>query len=112
MIQYKQRDDGMYECLATYTHFSQRYTQWVTVREGDVSDGATGAFDVPSSAWWIHDALCARAKWDSGQPVTAWQAAQTLRDVLRGEGRLLRSWYWHWATFLFGCHKTRENGWF
>lgn len=117
MIKYKRivppRDDGMkWVCTETYRIYYKRYGKWLEIREGDMSDGASGALDIRSSAWWGHDWLCKHGTFQDGTPVTAWMAANCLRDILREEGRLLRSYYWHWATFLFGCKRTRKNGWF
>ena len=100
-----------YICDETYRYFSPRYKKWVVIYEGDDSDGATGAFDIRSSAWFIHDKLCEKACWQDETPVTAWQAAQVLSDILWDEGRWARSVYWKWSTFLFGCKAPRENGW-
>ena len=101
-----------YLCVKKYRWFSYRYGKTVTIEEGDESDGATGAWDIHSSSWWIHDKLCERTTWDDGTPVTAFKAAMTLRDVLLTEGRWFRANIWFVATFIGGCKKVRKNGWF
>lgn len=92
---------------------SPRYGKWVIVEKGFLSDGATGGFDVYGEAWFIHDKLCDTACWsdEDSTPVTAWQAASVLSDVLKHEGRPVRAVLWKYATFLMGCVKTRKNGW-
>jgi len=101
-----------YICTERYEWKSARYGKKVVIEEGDDSDGASGAFDIYSSAWFIHDNLCDNAVWNDGTPCTAWMAAQTIGDVLSQEGRWARARYWRWMTFIFGCKKTRSNGWF
>jgi len=93
----------------TIRYHSKRYSQIVIVRKGYVSDGATGAFDIWSEAWWVHDKLCDTGTWDDGTPITNWQASSVLADILKSEGRWFRAKYWFWATYLFGCKKAREN---
>lgn len=104
--------DGLYEAQEMWRYKSPRYGKWVKIKRGQVRDGASGAWDITSLSWWVHDQLCADGKWEDLSPVTAWQCANVLRDILRSEGRLLRGYYWHWATFLFGCKRPRKNGWF
>jgi len=111
-FRYRHRPDGLYEALELWRYKSPRYGKWVKIKQGQVRDGASGAFDITSLAWWCHDQLCADACWEDGAPISSWQCANVLRDILRSEGRLMRSYYWHWATFLFGCKNPRDNGWF
>lgn len=115
MIKYRERSDGLYVCTETYNYYSPRYQERITVYEGTVRDGASGAIDIVSSAWWIHDEICAREPvpaWDSGKLISAWEAAMVLRDILKAEGRWARAFYWRWFTFAFGCKAARKNGWF
>jgi hypothetical protein len=91
-------------------YFSHRYGKFVTVPYGYRSDGATGAIDIWSSGWWVHDVLCDRGTWDDGTPCTNWQASMVLADILESEGRWLRKHTWKWATFLLGGGKARKNG--
>ena len=112
MIKYRKRHDGLYECTESYWYCSTRYGKRVHIIEGQVRDGASGAMDIKSSSWWVHDQLCADACWSDQTPVTAWQCAQVLSDILWDEGRKFRSVYWKWTTLFFGCKRPRENGWF
>ena len=94
----------------TFTYHSERYAHDVTCRKGMLSDGATGALDIVSQGWWVHDQLCNTGQWDDGTLVNNWQASRVLGDILRGEGRWARSKYWFWATWFFGGDKARVNG--
>jgi hypothetical protein len=93
-----------------HTYYSERYNRCVTVPYLYPSDGATGAFDIDSMAWWVHDVLCDRGTWDDKTKLSNWQASCVLSDILYSEGRWLRTWRWLFATFLFGGGKARENG--
>ena len=93
-------------------YHSERYNKSVFVPAGTQSDGATGAIDIWTEAWWVHDELCSSGQWQDQTPVTAIQAANVLSDILKAEGHWLRCHYWKWATFFFGCNKAKENGWF
>lgn len=92
-----------------YYH-SPRYGKQVTIPPGYLSDGATGAIDIASESWWVHDRLCDTGTWDDGTPCTNWQASAVLGDILRAEGRWARAIYWRAATWLFGGGKARANG--
>lgn len=100
----------MYENEIQIDYYSLRYKKWVTVPKGYLSDGATGAMDICSEGWWVHDVLCDRGTWDDGTPVTNWQASQVLQDILHSEGRWFRKRTWFWATWLLGGGKARDNG--
>lgn len=100
----------MYYCPKEIVYESPRYKKTVTVPEGYPSDGATGAIDIYSDSWWVHDVLCDRGTFDDGTPCTNWQASQVLQDILKKEGRWFRSKYWFWFTWLFGGGKARDNG--
>lgn len=100
----------MYKAPIEIKYFSPRYKKFVTVPKGYVSDGATGASDIYSKAWWVHDMLCDRGTWDDGTPVTNWQASSVLSDILKDEGRWFRARTWFVATWLFGGGKARDNG--
>lgn len=105
-------DGKKYELLEEIVYCSPRYNKFITVPVGYKSDGATGAVDLHTSrSFWVHDVICDRACWDDSTPITAWQAASVLSDLLGEEGRWFRRWSWKFSTFAFGCHKTRENGW-
>lgn len=93
-------------------YHSKRYYKNITVEKGFESDGATGASDIYSKAWWIHDKICETGIWDDGSKISNWQASTILCDVLRGEGRWVRALTWFLPTFLFGGGKCRKNGMF
>lgn len=104
--------DGTYRLLQTIRYYSRRYDKWITAHEGMISDGATGAMDITSIGWWIHDVACERGTWDDGTPITNWQASQVLQDILTSEGRKWQGHRWFWATLIFGGGKARDNGMF
>ena len=106
---YLERPDGLYQALIGYSYWSPRYKRWVRIKLGQVRDGASGAWDILSLAWWIHDQLCADATWEDGTPVTPWEAANVLRDVLLREGRWFRASSWFITTLALGCKHTRSN---
>lgn len=103
-------DDGTYLLNEAIVYTSPRYGKTVTVPAGYVSDGATGAMDIASRGWWVHDALCDRGVWDDGARLSNWQCSTVLADILAEEGRKWQAWRWRIATFLFGGGKARENG--
>ena len=96
-------------CPETIFYRSPRYSKTVVVPKGYASDGATGARDVNSRAWWVHDKLCDTGTWDDGSPCTNWQASTVLCDVLREDGFWFRGFSWWLPTWLFGGGKCREN---
>ncbi len=98
-----------YKRKHTLVYYSPRYNKFVTVPEGYPSDGATGAMDIASDSWWVHDKLCDTGLFDDGTPCTNFQASTILCDILREEGRWLRAYYWWPATYLFGGGKCRLN---
>lgn len=100
----------MYTLRTEICYHSPRFCRWVTVPAGYVSDGASGAIDIWSESWWVHDRLCERGTWDDGTPATNWQASLVLHDILRQEKRHWRAMYWFLATWLFGCRACRHNG--
>jgi len=91
--------------------YSKRYGKYITVPKGYHSDGATGAIDIWSEAWWVHDKLCDTGKFDDGALCTNFMASSILCEVLRKEGRWIRSIFWWLPTFLFGGGKCRERMW-
>ncbi|MBV5330605.1 MAG: hypothetical protein JZU65_23740 [Chlorobium sp.] len=103
-------DNGLYQLDETIVYYSPRYRKTITVPAGYISDGATGAMDIASRAWFIHDALCQFGAWDDGTKLSNWQCSQVLQDVLTDEGRYWQSKRWFWATFLFGGGQARKNG--
>jgi len=105
-------EDDKYRLDEEIVYFSGRYGKTATVPAGYISDGATGAMDIASRAWWVHDILCERGKWDDGAPLSNWHCSQVLQDILKEEGRYWQSKRWFWATWLLGGGKARENGMF
>ena len=104
------RGEDSYYLEASFVYYSAKYDKFKTVPVG-VYDGATGAADVCPKAWLVHDAICNNPVWDDGTPIKAWQAANVLSEILKKNGRWFRARSWLITTFLFGCVKTRENGW-
>ncbi len=101
-----------YRAMNNWRYYSTRYNQYVTVVKGFRCDGATGAWDIASDAWGIHDMLCRTGTWDDGTRLCNWQASCVLGDILRSEGRWARASYWKYATLTFGCEAAKANGMF
>lgn len=101
-----------YRALRTYIFYSKRYNKTVTISNGMEADGATGAMDIISLAWWVHDQLCNTGVWDDGTRLTNWQCSRVLSDILWFEGRYYRSVYWLFSTFALGGGEARNNGMF
>jgi len=102
-------------------YISKRYGMMtITVPKGYQSDGASGAIDIHSDSWWIHDWICGNwsgvgpkpvgGQFDSGHLINNKMASQILSDILRSEGRWLRAQYWYTFTWLFGGGAARRNG--
>jgi hypothetical protein len=106
---YRKVGKGQYVALQDWTYHSDRYGKDIKIVEGQMRDGATGAMDIESFAWWAHDQLCADGVWADGSDVTPMQAAQVLSDILKEEGRWIRAQTWKYTTLLFGCHKARKD---
>lgn len=102
----------MYSNRTQLVYVSPRYGRSLTVPKGYKSDGATGALDIWSRAWWVHDMACETGQWDDGHPMSNWDASTVLSDILLEEGRWARAVYWWWFTYLFGGGKARQNGMF
>ena len=102
----------MYYNPKKFTYYSYKYSRCVTVPYRFPSDGATGALDISSKGWWVHDVLCATGTFDDKTKCSNWQASMILRDILNSEGRWFRKYSWFIMTFLFGGGKCRENGMF
>jgi hypothetical protein len=110
----------MYKTNYTIKYYSERYKKHVTVPQGYLTDGATGAIDIQSEAWKVHDWLCGNwlgsgpkpigGVFDDGTKCNNRQASQILSDILKSEGRWIRAQYWYTFTWLFGGGKARENG--
>ncbi|MCK4499523.1 hypothetical protein KAU11_03450 [Candidatus Babeliales bacterium] len=91
-------------------YYSERYKKWVLVPLNYRSDGATGAIDINTDAWWVHDKLCDSGVFDDKSPCTNWQASMILRDILRRDNYYARATTWFISTWLFGGGKCRSNG--
>lgn len=106
-------DDGRvlgYRVNRNIAYFSERYKKWIGVEKGDRSDGATGAKDLNSFGWIIHDELCNDGKFEDGSECVNWQASHVLTDIMKDEGYWFRTRTWFWATWFFGGGKARDNG--
>ena len=101
-----------YLCPKEINYYSKRYDKHVTVWKDYPSDGATGACDIDSTAWWVHDVLCDRGTFDDGTECNNWQCSMVLRDILWTEGFWVRSITWRPMTWWFGGGKARDNGMF
>lgn len=91
-------------------YFSTRYNKDVLVPKGYPSDGATGARDIDSKGWWVHDVLCDHGVFFDGSPCTNWQASMILHDILIQEGYWFRARSWFVMTWLLGGGEARKNG--
>ncbi len=111
-IEYKrvQKDGKKYVLLTPFSYYSKRYDKGIHLPKGYRSDGATGATDLYSKAWWVHDKLSDTGLFDDGSKCNNWQCSRILADILWEEGHKFRSGYWLFATWLFGGGKARENG--
>jgi len=101
-----------YVTLDRFEYFSRRYGKMISALPGEKFDGATGAIDIDSESWVIHDVLCRDGVFDDGTPCNNWQASMILGDVLADEGRWFRRLTWPVATWLGGGGKARDNGLF
>ena len=123
-IKENKNDGKKYTLLETIIYTCPRTGRTVTCKNRMRSDGATGAIDIRSSAWWFHDKFCNTGKWDNGDRVSNWEASAVLARILRTEHdkwndweyweewRWARSVYWFCMTFAFGGGKARKNGMF
>ena len=102
--------DYKYMALNKYRYLSKRFNRAVTIEIGFKSDGASGAWDIKSDSWGIHDKICQRGTWDDGTLLSNFDASTVLSDILRSEGRYFRAVYWWAATFCCGGGKCRANG--
>ena len=94
---------GDYVNPKEFTYHSNRYDKNVTVEEGELSDGASGAVDVHNSiSFVVHDVLKKYQKWDDGTECTNTQASWVIYDILKQEGRWFRARTWYVSTLLWG----------
>jgi len=87
---------------AEFTYHSLRHGKSKTVPWLYESDGATGASDIWSRAWWVHDILIESRKWDDGTTCSNRQASWVIYDILKHEGRWFRARTWFVATLVYG----------
>lgn len=100
-IKTKEVGDG-YEVIEDYYFFSHRYKKGFTIPKGFYSDGATGAIDIDSDSWIVHDYICRYAEWEDKTKINNWQASVVLHDILESEGYWFRKYTWFWMTYFFG----------
>lgn len=108
----EQNGKEMYWLNEAIVYTSPRYKKTVTVPAGYISDGATGAMDIASQGWWVHDVLCDKGVWDDGTKLSNWQCSTVLYDILKAEGRTWQAGRWRIATWLCGGGQARKNGMF
>jgi hypothetical protein len=99
-----------YVVLVDLWYKSERYNKWIVCNAGDVSDGATGAYDIDSFGWLFHDDLCNTGKFQDGTKCNNLQASHVVSDILEEEGHWFRTHSWFITTWLFGGGKARKNG--
>lgn len=97
------KPDSYYYNRKEIRYYSTRYNKAVVVPYDFKSDGATGARDINSCAWWVHDVLCESGEFLDGSKCTNWQASSILSDILKSEGRWFRARSWFIATLIWGC---------
>ena len=94
----------------SFTYYSSRYGKYIYLEKGFKSDGATGAFDIHSIAYLVHDKLCDTGVFEDGTICSNWKASMILSDILRRDGFYIRKYTWFIATWFFGGGKARLNG--
>ncbi len=92
-----------YRVIKPYVYYSERYKKHVCLKTSDpIYDGATYAIDINSFGWPIHDVLKRDKCFSDGTKCSNFKASMVLRDILRSEGRKVRSKGWFLSTFIFG----------
>lgn len=110
-ILYDQKKKTVYYRVHTeYRYYSLRYSKWIICPVGMRSDGATGALDIDSFAWLVHDMLCDTGEFADGSKCNNWQASSVCSDVLKRDGFWFRARTWKCATWVGGGGKARKNG--
>ena len=113
-----------YWCPKLIPYWSKRYQKWIIVELGMPSDGASGAIDINSIVWWVHDKGCYTGKFEDGTLMTNWQLSMIAHDILHDDyhsmaksgrywtaiKRRARSMGWFVATFAGGGGEARKNG--
>lgn len=83
-------------------YFSPRYKKHVIVELSYKSDGATGARDVLTDGWWVHDVLKEFKVFADGSRCSNWKASHILRDILLRDGFYVRANTWFISTLAWG----------
>lgn len=91
---------GKYICIENFTYNSKRYNKYIVVHKGYPSDGATGAKDINSNGWWVHDILSEYNRFSDGSHCSILQSSWVLHDILKEEDRCIRAKTWFVATFV------------
>jgi hypothetical protein len=99
---YMEYEDG-YILLEDFWFYSERFNEWIHLEQGMFSDGATGAMDIYSASWWVHDKITEHDKcyFRSGAPISNHAASLILGDILRSEGHHWRSFSWFVSTWVY-----------
>ena len=99
-ISYHRMENGDYVLDAPLVYYSPRYHKTVTCPAGMIADGATGAEDIVSLGWWVHDRVCKTFEWDDHTECPPWEGSTILHDILLAEGRWFRARSWWLATLV------------
>jgi len=112
IIYNKDSDTVGYLVHTEYKYYSKRYKKWVVAHVDFPSDGATGALDINSFAWLLHDKLCVTGVFEGGTVCNNWQASMVCSDILKRDGFWFRARTWKYMTWSFGGGEARKNGMF
>lgn len=95
--------EGGYILLEDFWYYSERFDEWIHLEQGMFSDGASGAYDIHSASWWVHDKLTMydQCYFLSGDSVSNYEASMILKDILSEEGRTFRSYSWFFSTWFY-----------
>jgi len=96
------KEGKQYVNTSKFTYFSKRYGKSISMYKGFVSDGATGATDILSNSWGIHDVLKRTKVFDDQTKCSNLKASTVLYDILKEEGRHIRAPLWFVATLIWG----------
>ncbi len=101
-------DQVWYILLEKLIWLDKATDKFITVPKYFISDGASGAIDIKSKGWWIHDWLCEENGYDDGTYCNNWNASRILSGILFSERRPFRSLYWRVSTFILGGKHLRK----
>jgi len=85
-----------------YKYYSKRYNKWIVAHVGMPTDGATGALDINSFSWLIHDKLKVRKTFEDGTKCSNWKASCVIYDILKRDGFWFRARSWYLSTLMWG----------